>query len=648
MSPLPLFNPRQYRRLATLAFLLVVGFVGLGFRLVELQVTRHERLADLLADNQRSTLVRPPRRADIRDVKGNILATSLFVKTVFADPAQIGSHRVEVARILAPLLHLDEKRLVELMLPRTWVDTNGQPRALRYVVLKRKVLPDDWERVRCAMTNLTLGIDPRTLSRAEQRKYHALQRQVVNSIGVDPVDDQLRVYPSDTLAAHLLGYTGLTAEPERAPLNSDVCGKDGIESTMDSVLTGMGGWKQIRRDVRGREIVSHREQDVAPRPGLNVVLTIDAGLQTIVESELEDAFRKHSPVSLSAILVRPRSGEILALANYPTFDPNNPGAAAEASRRNRAITDMNEPGSTFKIVVVSGALNEGVVDLGQPFDCERGRFYFKGQPLGDHAPLGILTVENIIAKSSNIGAAKVGIQLGGLRVHHYVRSFGFGERTGIPLPGEVRGLVHPLNRWSKISVAWIPMGHEVSVTPLQMVMAMSAVANGGRLMRPLLVDRVEDDRGHVVARTQPVFVRQVISESASRKMVQALKTAVVSGTATKAQVDYYPVAGKTGTAQKIKNGVYSHSDHFASFIGFLPADDPQICLSVVMDEPQKGSYGGETAAPVFQKIATRAASYLGLPPTLPPSETLPASADDRYAQKTGVAPLAGAGTGRTL
>jgi cell division protein FtsI/penicillin-binding protein 2 len=648
VNAVPIIESCQYRRLATLALLLLVAFVGLGYRLVELQVTRHEELADLVASNQRKTLVHLPRRAEIRDVKGNVLATSLFVKTVFGDPSQLAGHQPEVAHLLAPLLKLDERQIISLLQPRSWADTNGERHDLQYVVLKKKVPPDDWDKIRNTLTNLTLGTDPRTLSRTEHARYQALKRRVINAIGVDPVDDQLRVYPNGPLAAHVLGYTGLTTGTNRSAWRSDVVGKDGVELTLDSILGGVGGWQRIRRDVRGGELVAHREQDVAPRPGLNVVLTLDAGLQTIVESEIQDAYHKHSPASVSAILVRPRTGEILALANYPTFDPNDPGAADDAARRNRTIADVNEPGSTFKIVTVSGALNEGVVELDQQFDCERGRFYFRGQHLGDHQPLGVLTVEDIIARSSNIGAAKVGIQLGEPRLLHYVQSFGFGERTGIPLPGEVRGMVHPLNQWSKISVAWVPMGHEVSVTPLQMVMAMSAVANGGRLMRPLLVDRVEDGQGRIVAKTQPVFVRQVIGESAARKMVRALKAAVLSGTATKAQVDCYAVAGKTGTAQKIKNGVYSHTEHFASFIGFLPADDPQICLSVVMDEPRQGSYGGETAAPVFQRIATRAASYLGLPPVLPPAEPLPAAGGDRYAQKRSLPPLTAVGTRGTF
>jgi cell division protein FtsI/penicillin-binding protein 2 len=539
---------------------------------------------------------------------------------------------------------LDEARLVELMQPRTSVDAKGKRKELQYVVLKRKVPLEEWDKIRKVMQGLSFGVDESKLTRSELRKLLAEKRRVINSIAA--VDDQARIYPNGSLAAHLLGFTGDSTN--RSPWSSDLVGKEGLELSLNTILSGAGGWQLIRRDVRGAEIVAQREQDVAPRAGLSVILTIDAGLQAIVESELAEAWAKHAPNSVSAVMVRPTTGEILALASLPNFDPNTPGSATADSRRNRVICDLAEPGSTFKIVVVSGALNEGLVDLDDVFDCENGHFRFHGLTLGDHHPNGVLTVENIIAKSSNIGAAKVGIRLGMASLYHYVRSFGFGDRTGVPLPGEVRGKVYPTNEWSKISVAWIPMGHEVAVTPLQMVMAMSAVANGGRLLRPILVDHVEDEHGRLVGgRAQPVVIRRVISGATAQKMVQALKTAVLTGTGRRAQLDYYPAAGKTGTAQKIKDGAYSHTAHFASFVGFFPADDPQLCLSVVMDEPKKGSYGAETAAPVFQKIATRAAGYLGISPVLPPAETRTPGVE-QSAGKVAAAPLTAPPARRTL
>jgi cell division protein FtsI/penicillin-binding protein 2 len=289
-----------------------------------------------------------------------------------------------------------------------------------------------------------------------------------------------------------------------------------------------------------------------------------------------------------------------------------------AVRRNRVITDPMEPGSTFKIVVVSGALNDGIVTLNEIFDCEHGAFVFAGRRLHDHdKTCGLLPVEKIITKSSNIGAAKIGIKMGGRRLYDYMCDFGFGARTGIPLPFESPGISHRLEKWSKVSIAQIPMGQGVSVTRLQMVMAMSAIANNGRLMRPLLVSRLEDRDGRTVVQYRPEMVRQVVSEATAQQMVQALKTvATKEGTAEKAALEDYTVAGKTGTAQKTIEGVagYAPEKFISSFIGFFPADKPELCISIVMDEPKQGHYGGLTAAPVFRDFAAAAANYLNIRP----------------------------------
>jgi cell division protein FtsI (penicillin-binding protein 3) len=348
---------------------------------------------------------------------------------------------------------------------------------------------------------------------------------------------------------------------------------------------------------------------------MNVVLTLDAAIQHIVETALADALQKHTPLSITAVVMRPRTGEILAMATLPNFDPNNPGDSPADARRNRLISDLMEPGSTFKIVVVSGALNEGAVHLADTFDCERGHFAFAGRVLHDHEPFGVLTVESIITKSSNIGAAKIGIRLGENRLYDYARDFGFGQRTGIPLPGEAKGLLYPVKKWSKVSIAQIPMGQGVAVTRLQMALAMSALANDGWLMRPMLVSRLEDRNGNVVQQYSPERVRQVIGESADKLMVEALKTVVTpDGTAPGAAMKDYTVAGKTGTAQKVENGAYAEHKFTSSFIGFFPADDPQLCISVVMDEPKEGYYGGQVCGPVFKDIAGRCASYLNIAP----------------------------------
>ncbi|MDX1951566.1 MAG: penicillin-binding protein 2, partial [Verrucomicrobiota bacterium] len=421
------------------------------------------------------------------------------------------------------------------------------------------------------------------------------------------------------------GYTGMA---ERETPNGPVtvlAGREGLEATLDSVLTGMYGWRKTEIDSKRRELVAYRDQDFTARPGHHVYLTIDSGVQHIVESELAEVMMRHNPVSASAIVVRPRTGEILAMANLPTFNPNEMESSTPESRRNRIVTDQSEPGSTFKIVVVSAALTEGLISLQDHIHCENGRFVFAGIPLKDDHAYGLITVEDIIAKSSNIGAAKIGIRMGPERLYQYVRNFGFGSRTGILLPGEVAGTVHQVPKWSKISISRIPMGHEIATTPLQMVMAMAAIANKGVLMKPMIVDRVVDEDGSVIMQHMPQPVRQVVSEPAARMMVQALKSATsTNGTARKAQLDCYTVAGKTGTAQKPINGQYIKGKYFSSYIGFFPADNPELCISVVLDEPKKGYYGGETASPVFQKIAERSANYLAIPPERIPATNIAA------------------------
>jgi cell division protein FtsI/penicillin-binding protein 2 len=627
----PMAKQLQFRRLLLAVVAMVLGFAGLGFRLVQLQVLRHEELTDRARENTQIKVLMEPRRGDILDRKGNLLATSVFVKTVCADPVLIGSRQTEVARAVAPLLGLDETELAQRIMPRLRQNEKGAWVTNRYVVLKRKVSPETWEKVRVAMKSLTFGVDESSLPKSQRRFYQTLREKAVFT---ESVDDQLRVYPGQTLAAHVLGYVGMTERELNGSRILETSGKDGLELTLNSKLSGVRGWRLTEADRQRREIVSFRDQDVEPRDGLNVVLTLDSVIQHIVESALAEAMERHAPVSVSAIVVRPRTGEILAMATLPTFDPNRPGDAPADARRNRVITDVAEPGSTFKAVVVSGALNDGVVRLSDVFDCEHGRFYYGGRPLHDHDSYGLLSVANIIAKSSNIGAAKIGIRMGEKRVYDYILGFGFGVRTGIPLPGEVGGIVHPVNQWSKVTIAQLPMGHGLAVTQLQMTMAIAAIANGGWLMRPMLVDRLEDPDHHVVARYSPQRVRQVISQEAARTMIEALKlVATTNGTAPKAALEHYTVAGKTGTAQKVVNGVYVRDKHYSSFIGFLPADNPELCISVSFDEPSRhGYYGGVVPAPVFRQIAERAANYLNIRPDRGEELTVPSepvSLDDR-------------------
>jgi cell division protein FtsI/penicillin-binding protein 2 len=600
----------QFRRLLLLVLLAGAAYAGLGYRLVDLQVFRHEKFGPLGELKTHRMFLLEPRRGAILDARGNTLANSVFVKTVCADPSLMGDRQADVARAVAPLLQMRESDLLQ-RLPHLRQNEQGQTVTNRYVVLKRKVSLETWDKIRGVMASLSLGVDEKKLTQAQRAFCRDLRQK---SIFVEPVDDQLRNYPNETLAAHVLGYVGMSEKDVNGRHILETVGMDGIEKTFDSKLAGQRGWRRTETDKSGRELVSLRTEDVEPRDGLNVVLTINSVIQQILESALAEGMEQHSPISISGIVIRPRTGEILAMATLPTFNPNNPGAATPDARRDRIITDIAEPGSTFKIVVVSGGLNDGTVRLTDTFDCEQGHFAFAGKVLHDHKPYGILTVEEIITYSSNIGAAKIGIKMGEARLSEYIRNYGFGARTGIPLPGEVAGIVHPVKNWSKVSIAQIPMGQGISVTRLQMLMTMCAIANKGWLMRPMLVDRLEDpgDPEHPI-KYPSQRVRQIISEQAAKTMVQALKTVVSpKGTAPKAALDHYTAAGKTGTAEKVENGVYVKK-YFSSFIGFFPADNPELCISVTMDEPKEGYYGGTVAGPIFKQIAENAARCLSIP-----------------------------------
>ena len=602
----------QYIRVMILALVLCAGFAGLAYRLVDLQVLRHDELRVLARANTECEFRREPRRGDILDVKGNLLATSVFVKTVCANPVAISNRPAEVAHAISAILQLNEAEVYRKLLPQFFTNVTGKVVARQSVPLKNKVSPETWEKVRGAMTNLTFGVDEKQLSKKERAFYNSIRQ---GGIFCDSPDDQLRSYPNSNLCAQVLGYVGMATNDYNGKIVNVTVGMDGMERAMNSKLEGVRGWRVTETDKRGREIVWLRDQDVEPHDGCNVVLTVDSVIQNIVEEELRQGMKQFSPVSITAIVTRPRTGEVLAMATLPTFDPNNLKTSTAEVRRNRNIADLLEPGSTFKIVVVSGALDAGKLKLSDRIFCENGAFAYAGRILHDHERYPMLTAEEIITKSSNIGAAKIGIErLGQGLLYDYMRDFGFGAKTGILLPGEVNGIVHPTKNWSKVSLAQIPMGHGVGVTRLQMEMAMAALANNGVLMRPLLVDRLEDQEGQVVAKYGPQMVRQVVSTNAAREMVKALKTVVrPGGTATNAALEHYTVAGKTGTAQKVENNAYVNK-FISSFIGFFPADAPELCISVVLDEPKGEHYGGLTAAPIFRRIGERTASYLNIRP----------------------------------
>jgi cell division protein FtsI/penicillin-binding protein 2 len=611
-------RPTHLRRLFGFAILAGLAFAGLGTRLYVLQVVRHDKYKEIVDDNTQRVFLKQPRRGDILDVHGHQLATSVSVKRVLADPSLIHPYQAAVARAVAPILGMPE---AELALALRAIRTNdaGVVYTNRFVDLKRKITHEQWGQITQAMAQIRFDLDETMLSRSEKAFFRNLRRK-----GLYAEEDQLRVYPSGRLASHVLGYV---QEVERLVTNSaarasttEMVGIYGTEHWLDGKLRGMRGWRVTETDRRQREIVVFREQEVEARAGLNASLTIDLFVQNIVETQMTEAAKKYTPKSVCGIVVRPRTGEILAMASLPDFDPNSPGQATDEERKNRVIADMHEPGSTFKIVVVSGALNERLVNLSDVFFCENGRWMFKGRPLHDHDHgYGNLTVEEIITHSSNIGSAKIAVyRLGEEKLFDYMTRFGFGQRSGITLDGEIRGWVSPPAKWDGLAISRIPMGHAITATPLQMVMAMCAIANEGRLMRPMLIHSLREPDGEVFAAFQPQIARQVVSPEVARQMVNALKTVTgKDGTAPKAALDHYTVAGKTGTAQ-VPGGPAGYLPHkyVSSFIGFFPADDPEICISVLLEEPdiKKGYYGGQTAAPYFKAIAEQVANYLKIRP----------------------------------
>lgn len=554
---------RDQQRMVILMGLLVAGFGALGYRLVQLQWVQAHELRAEVSQIHGQVLHRQGRRGAILDARGNLLANSQSVQVVVADPQFTRPVAADLARQLAPLLQMPEAELVERL-----------SRTSRYVRLKQRV---DWDTAQAI--------------------------RALRARGIFFEDQYQRVYPNGPLGCHVIGF-----------VDAQHRGVQGIEATMDTYLNGRAGYEIIERDRKGRELRAWRHEALGPRDGLTVRLTLDQVVQHVVDTELDRAMEKHRPHAGMVIVSRPRTGEILAMASRPHFDPNQPGAVPADARRNRCISDVAEPGSTFKVAIIAAALNDGIVSLVDRVDCENGAFIYAGRALHDAHPHGVLTVEEVLYRSSNIGTAKVALKMGPNRLYEYLRAFGFGQRTGIELVGEVGGILHPLSRWTKLSITRIPMGHEVAVTPLQMMMAFNAVVNGGRLMRPRLVQSVEDTDGRRIMEFGPQMVRQVITPRASVLTVSALRKVVTDqGTAPRAAVTGYDVAGKTGTAQKIENGQYVRR-YYSTFVGCLPASDPEVSILVTLDDPSVGGYyGGTVAGPVFRAVAEKIAPYLGVP-----------------------------------
>ncbi len=546
-------------------------FSVFSFRLVYLQIVKHDEYAGLAAEQSVNKQAIFAERGAILDATGEVLAHNIPVATVVADATHITKLEPLVA-IVAPTLELSVAELTEKLQSKR-----------RYIVLKREV--------------------PKAIADGLTEKLRAEGLR-----GVYTERDSVRVYPNGSMLCHVIGFTNFERE-----------GIQGIESSMEQYLHGQDGHRYIERSANGQEIVLYRGQERAPRHGYQVQLTVDLNLQNIVENEIDAAMRDYRPEKATIILMRPETGEILAMANRPAFDLNQRSDTKPEQMKNRAIIDMMEPGSTFKIVTAAAALNEKKVRPDSMIFCENGVWNYGGRALHDHHGYGSMSVQDILIKSSNIGAAKLAIAVGEQKFYEYIRRFGFGERTGIELPGEISGVVHAPQRWSKISITRIPMGHEVGVTPLQMTVAMAAIANGGKLVTPRIVKSITTPDGETISSFSPTVLRQVIEPQTARQISTALRDVVSDrGTAAGAAVQGFSICGKTGTAQKVDpKGGYERGKYVVSFSGYMPAEKPEFVALVVLDDAkakEEENYGGTIAGPIFSRVAEKAARYLDLEP----------------------------------
>jgi cell division protein FtsI (penicillin-binding protein 3) len=556
-------------RIALLGFCVMCVAVLVVIRAFHVQIASGDRLREMAEDQHLRHLRVSPRRGAIYDRHGAELAVSADVDSVYANPRRLKAMEQNprtVARRIAKVLDVDPERLAKRLAADRF-----------FVWIERRVTPHEATRIR------ELDIP-----------------------GVELTTESRRFYPNRHLAAHLVGFTDI-----------DGRGIEGIELAYEERLRGSDRRVEAIRDRRGHVVFADDMEDDRTIQGQSVVLTIDKAIQHIAERELALGVRTFEARGGSVVVMDPSSGEILALANYPPFNPNEPSKHPAAHRRNRAVVDRFEPGSTVKPFTMAAALAAGAVKPNQSINCENGVTRIGGRLLHDAHPYEWLTPTQILAYSSNIGTAKIAQDLGKKDLYRGFRRFGFGEPTGLGVPGETAGILHHYRRWYEIDTAAVSFGQGMSVTNVQLATAMSAIANGGRLMQPMLVRRLSDGHGATIEEIKPRVRRQVVPRRVANLVGQML-TAVTEpgGTAIEAAVDGYLVAGKTGTAQKADyvRGGYAKDKWLASFIGFAPAERPAVVISVVIDEPVIAHYGGTVAGPVFRRIAEVTLRHMGIAP----------------------------------
>ena len=557
-----MYKKAQQTRLIVAILSFLVIFVVILIRLFVIQVLYSKNYVKLADSQHNLTLTLYPQRGLMYDRNMNVLALSLKVFSVYAEP-RIMENKDEIANILSTILQLEEDKVHKKL-----------AKDKLFVWIKRRIT-----------------------------EAEAVQIKKLKLHGIGLLNENKRYYPKGGLASHVIGFAGI-----------DEHGLEGLELQYNKYLKGKKGWRSLLRDAKQRMLPAFEYEYVSEVDGYDLVLTIDEGIQHIVEDELDRVFLKSNAKGATVVVMDPATGQIYAMANRPGYNPNKFNDSVADERRNRAICDYFEPGSTFKIITATAALEEKVVTLDDIFFCENGSYKISRHTLHDHKPHGDLTVAQIIEKSSNIGVAKIAQKLGEERLYKYIKKFKFGEISGIDLPGEVAGVIRPVSKWSKLSIGSIPMGQEICTTVLQMARAMAVIANGGYLVQPRVVQKIVDNCGEIIQDFDIKPKERIISAKTAEDMRYTLKRVVDSGTGTRAAMKGYSAGGKTGTAQKIEpTGGYSHSKFIASFIGFTPVDNPRFVIAVVFDEPRPYYYGGLVCGPVFKGIAERILRYTKVP-----------------------------------
>jgi cell division protein FtsI (penicillin-binding protein 3) len=575
------------RRLLVAAGVLALWVVGIESRLVVLQVFQHDNLVARAERQQMSTVPAPAKRGEIFDRHGRLLAYSVDADTIYAVPTEIADPVATAAALCGALEDCTDRSRDELR------DRLSQSRAFAYV--RRRATPLQAKRV------AALGLG-----------------------GIGFRKESKRFYPNRELAAHLLGYVGV-----------DNVGLGGLEATYDKTVRGREGKLLVQTDAR-RHVFSRLER--TPTAGGSIELTIDEQLQYIAEREVRTGVEAARADGGTAVIMDPHTGEILAMASWPTFNPNDYGAAPETARRNRAVQDLYEPGSTFKLVTASAAIEERVVSPDDVIDVSAGLIRFGSRVIDDMHRYDQLTFTDVLVKSSNVGAIKVGLKLGAERLSLYIRRFGFGRPSSPDFPGESPGIVWDASKLNDSALASVSMGYQVAVTPLQMATAASVIANGGTFYEPHVVRAIVKNGQRTLV--PPKAVRRAILPETAATLTAIMEKVVTDGTAKAARLVSYGVAGKTGTADKLVNGRYSPYQQNVSFVGFVPSRNPVLTVIVMVDSPREGGdTGGVIAAPIFKRIADASMRHLGVTPTINPAPAVLVARRDTPPVTATAAPL---------